>query len=180
MKRERIKFFVQGIILLILGILFMINPIQQGQLFLQIIGVSWIVIGVLIAVDGLFRTSGLGYKLLRILEGGLVGGVGLVFFLRNPASGAVIVIYSIVWLMIVMAVLNTVAIFKAESKLKWLPILLNGLVIWFGIQSLFDPLLAVAIFYWTVAFQLIFMGINHMILSFILPKEDPIETLTEQ
>ncbi|MBP1044251.1 DUF308 domain-containing protein [Vagococcus sp. BWB3-3] len=172
MKRERIKFLVQGFILLILGVLFMIDPIQKGRMFLQVIGISFLIIGTLIVINGLFRTSGVGYTILRVLEGGLVGGVGLVFFLRNPASGAVIVIYSIVWLMIIMAILNTIAVFQTKSNLKWLPILLNGLVIWFGVQSLFDPILAVTIFYWTVAFQLIFMGINHIMISFILPKED--------
>lgn len=170
MKSPKIVFLIQGIILLILGILFLMNPVQQGLLFLTIMGIFFTVSGIAAILTGIFKTKGFKYKILQILEGFLLGGFGLVFFLRNPARGAVLVIYSVVILMIIMAFLNTVAIFNTKSGLKWFAIVLNVLIIWFGIQSLLDPQLAVAIFYWTVAFQLIFMGINHMVLFFLLPK----------
>ncbi|CRH18409.1 Putative membrane protein (fragment) [Carnobacterium maltaromaticum] len=38
MKKEKVKLLVQGIILLILGVLFMMNPVRQGVLFLLILG----------------------------------------------------------------------------------------------------------------------------------------------
>lgn len=172
MKREKVKLLVQGIILLILGILFMMNPIRQGALFLLITGIFFSVSGAVVILDGLFVTRGMKYKIFRVFEGVLLAGFGSVFFLRNPESGAVIIIYSLVWLMILMSVFNTIAIIKFKSGIKWLSILLNVIVIWIGIQSLFDPQLAIAIFYWTVAFQLIFMGINHITLYFVLPNEE--------
>ncbi|MEG0781785.1 DUF308 domain-containing protein [Carnobacterium sp.] len=172
MKKEKVKLLVQGIILLILGVLFMMNPVRQGVLFLLILGSVFAFSGVAIILDGIFITKGVKYKVFRILEGILLGGFGLVFFLRNPESGAVIIIYSLVWLMILMSIFNTIAIFKVKSGIKWLSIALNIIVIWIGVQSLFDPQLALAIFYWTVAFQLIFMGINHITLYFVLPNEE--------
>lgn len=172
MMTERFKILIQGIVLLIIGGLFMWDPVQKGALFLRITGISLVAAGIIVLVDGIFRTTGGKYKVLRILEGLLIGGFGLVFFLRNPASGALIVIYAAVWLMIMLAVLNTLEAFKLGSGMKWVLILFNLLVIWFGIQSLLDPSLAVAIFYWTVAFQLIFSGINHIILFFVLPKNE--------
>lgn len=174
MKREKVKLLVQGVILLILGVLFMMNPVRQGALFLLIVGSVFAFSGIVIILDGIFITKGVNYKVFRIFEGILLGGFGLIFFLRNPESGAVIIIYSLVWLMILMSIFNTVAIFKVKNGIKWLSILLNVIVIVIviGVQSLFDPQLALAIFYWTVAFQLIFMGINHITLYFVLPNEE--------
>lgn len=169
MKKERLKFLAQGILLLILGLLFLSNPIRQGSLFLMIIGITLTLIGIIIIIDGIILTQELKYKLLRIAEGILFSGFGIVFFLRNPARGAALVIYFVVIMMIVLAVVNTVAVFKLNHSVKWVAILLNILVIWFGFQSLLDPQLAVAIFYWTVSFQLIFTGINHIIMYFIIP-----------
>lgn len=140
-------------------------------LFLLIAGIGLVISGLIVVIDGLFFVSGWGQKILRVSEGVLIGGFGLVFFLRNPASGAVLVIYSVVWGMILTAILNMMLVFKAESGLKWVIIIVNVLIIWFGIQSLLDPRLAVAIFYWTVAFQLVFMGASQLLLFFVLPKE---------
>lgn len=172
MRKEKIKFLLQGIVLLILGMLFMSNPIRQGALFLMILGILFTVIGVVTIIDGLFVTKGVKYKVLRSLEGLLVAAFGLVFFLRNPASGAALVINFVVIMMIILAITNTIAVFKSSSGLKWLAIALNILVIWFGFQSLFDPQLAVAIFYWTVSFQLIFTGINHIMMYFLVSDID--------
>lgn len=169
MKKERLKFLAQGILLLILGLLFISNPIRQGSLFLMFIGITLTLIGIVIIIDGIVLTQGLKYKLLRIAEGILFSGFGIVFFLRNPARGAALMIFFVVIMMIVLAVVNTVAVFKSTYSVKWLAIFLNVLVIWFGIQSLLDPQLAVAIFYWTVSFQLIFTGINHIVMYFIIP-----------
>ncbi|WP_314063419.1 DUF308 domain-containing protein [uncultured Vagococcus sp.] len=172
MRKEKIKFLLQGIVLLILGMLFMSNPIRQGALFLMILGILFTVIGVVTIVDGLFVTKGIKYKVLRSLEGLLVAAFGLIFFLRNPVSGAALVINFVVIMMIILAITNTIAVFKSPSGLKWLAIALNILVIWFGFQSLFDPQLAVAIFYWTVSFQLIFTGINHIMMYFLVSDID--------
>ena len=169
MRKERLKFLAQGILLFILGLLFISNPIRQGSLFLMLIGIALTLIGIVIIIDGIVLTQGLKYKLFRIIEGILFSGFGIVFFLRNPARGAALVIYFVVIMMIVLAVVNTIAVFKSNHSIKWLAIFLNILVIWFGFQSLLDPQLAVAIFYWTVSFQLIFTGINHIVMYFIIP-----------
>lgn len=169
MRKERMKFLIQGILLLLLGFLFMSNPIRQGSLFLMIIGIALTLIGIVIIIDGIVLTQGFKYKLFRIAEGILFSGFGIVFFLRNPARGAALMIYFVVIMMIVLAVVNTIAVFKLDHTIKWLAIALNVLVIWFGFQSLLDPQLAVAIFYWTVSFQLIFTGINHILMYFLLP-----------
>lgn len=175
MKKERIKFLFQGILLLVLSLLFMSNPIRQGALFLRFIGIASTLIGIVIIIDGLFVTKKLKYRLSRVLEGLLFSGFGLVFFLRNPARGAFLIISIVVILMIVLAIGNTIAIFKSKNNIKWVAIVLNILVIWFGIQSLFDPQLAIAIFYWTVSFQLIFTGINHIIMYFLVPELDKLK-----
>ncbi|MBP1044280.1 DUF308 domain-containing protein [Vagococcus sp. BWB3-3] len=172
MKNEKVKAFLRGSVFMLIGVLFMINPVQKGALFLLIAGIGLVVSGAIVVIDGLFFVSGWGQKILRMIEGLLIGGFGLVFFLRNPASGAVLIVYTVVWGMILTAVLNMMMVFKAESGLKWLIIIVNVLIVWFGIQSLLDPRLAVAIFYWTVAFQLIFMGVSQLLLIFLLPKEE--------
>ncbi|MBP1039606.1 DUF308 domain-containing protein [Vagococcus sp. BWB3-3] len=168
MRKEKNKFLLQGIVLLILGLLFISNPIQQGVIFLMILGGLFTVIGIAAIIDGLFMTKGIKYKILRSLEGVLVAAFGLIFFLRNPASGATLIINFVVIMMIVLAISNTLAIFKSTNGLKWLAIALNILVIWFGVQSLFDPQLAIVIFYWTVSFQLFFTGINHIMMYFLV------------
>ncbi|MFO8069407.1 MAG: DUF308 domain-containing protein [Alkalibacterium sp.] len=175
MKKERYKFLFQGILWLILGVLFMSDPISQGALFLTVIGVALILVGIVIIIDGFFMTKEMKYRILRVLEGFLFSGFGVVFFLRNPARGAFLVITLVVIMMMILAVTNTIAIFKLKNNIKWVAITLNILVIWFGIQSLLDPQLAVLIFYWTVSFQLIFTGVNHIMMYFLIPKLKNVE-----
>lgn len=172
LKSERLKLLFQGIVLIIIGALFMTNPLQNGAIFLLIVGTALVVIGLSIIYTGLVKTPKLNYKILRVIEGLLIGAFGLIFFLKNPANGAALVIYAVVWSMIVLAILNTIAVFRVHGGIKWLAITLNILVIWFGIQSLLDPQLAVVIFYWKVSLQLIFMGINRIVLYFVLPKTE--------
>ncbi|TVP93529.1 DUF308 domain-containing protein [Alkalibacterium sp.] len=168
MKKERMKFLFQGVLLLILGLLFMTDPIRQSAILLMSIGIVLTLSGIGIIVDGLIMTKVMKYKILRVLEGLLVSGIGFVFFLRNPASGAFFVISFVVVTLMMVAVTNTVAIYKSDNPIKWVAIALNILVIWFGVQSLLDPQLAVVIFYWTVSFQLIFTGVNHIMMYFLI------------
>ncbi|WP_423188657.1 DUF308 domain-containing protein [Alkalibacterium sp. f15] len=175
MKKERLKFLFQGILLLILGMLFMSNPVRQGVIFLTVIGVTFALIGIVTVIDGIFMTKEMKYKILRVFEGLLISAIGIVFFLRNPARGAFLVVSLVVIMLMILAVTNTLAIFKSDNNLKWVAIVLNILVVWFGILSLFDPQLAVAIFYWTVSFQLIFTGVNNVMMYFLIPNIENLE-----
>lgn len=169
MRKEKNKFLIQGILLIVFGILFMMNPVVKVALFTFIVGVVLVSTGVIAILDGLFKTKGFKYKVFRILEGVLFGGFGLIFFIQRPAAGVMIIVYSVIWLMILMSLMNTAFIFTHNSPLRFLSIILNMFVILLGIQALMDPQLAIAVFYWSVAFQLIFMGINHISLYFLLP-----------
>lgn len=65
MNREKVKLLVQGIILIILGVLFIMNPVRQGALFLLIVGIIFAVSGAVVILDGLFVTKGIKYKIFR-------------------------------------------------------------------------------------------------------------------
>lgn len=168
MRTEKTKFLIQGILLIIFGIMFIMNPIINVALFTLIVGILFVIAGVVTVFDGLFITSGIKYKIFRILEGLLLGAFGLIFFLRNPASGALIMVYTVIWAMIFLSIMNTAMVFGSQNKMKWLSIILNIIVIYLGVLALLDPALAITIFYWSVAFQLIFMGINHISMYFVL------------
>lgn len=169
MKKERIKFLFQGVLLLVLGLLFMTDPIRQSALLLMTIGIVLTLSGIGVVIDGIIMTKEMKYKVLRVLEGLLFSGIGIVFFLRNPTRGAFLIITFVVITLMMVAVTNTVAIYKSKNPIKWVAIILNALVVWFGVQSLLDPQLAVVIFYWTVSFQLLFTGINHIMMFFLIP-----------
>lgn len=171
MRSEKFKFLIQGLLFIIFGILFMMNPIVKVALFTLIVGIILVTTGVLAILDGLFRTKGVKYKLLRIFEGLIFGAFGLIFFIQRPAAGVLIIVYTVIWMMIALAIMNTAFVFRHDSPIRFLAIILNMLVIILGVQALFDPALAAAVFYWAVAFQLIFMGINHISLYFLLPDE---------
>lgn len=169
---ERVKVLIQGIILVMFGFLFMANPVVNTVMFTFIIGVIFVVVGAIQVIDGLVITKGLKYKVFRILEGLLLGAFGLIFFLRNPQNGVLIVVYGVIWMMIFLSIMNTVMVLSYDSRIRWFSIILNFFVIYFGIMALLDPSLAIVIFYWSVSLQLIFMGVNHISLYFMLPKDD--------
>ncbi|MDQ0363295.1 DUF308 domain-containing protein [Breznakia pachnodae] len=169
---ERYKFLIQGFLLIILGFVFLINPALKIAIFTLVSGISLMFFGVLQIIDGLFKTQGIKYKLLRILEGLLFGGFGLIFLLKNPAIRLVLIIYTVIWIMILLSVMNSVVLIKYKKPMRWISIILNVLVIYFGITALLDPRLAITVFYWSVSFQLFFMGFNHISMFFILPKDD--------
>lgn len=170
MKTEKSKFLVQGILFLIFGALFFMFPVIKTVLFSNIVGFTLVITGVIAVFDAIFRTKGLKFKLFRLLEGLLWGTFGFVFFLRDPLRGAVILIYIVIWGLIFMSMMSTTLILQSTSGFKWIAVFFNLMVIWFGIQSLFDPKRAGVIFYWTVGLQLIFTGVNRIMLYFVLPE----------
>ncbi len=172
MKTERSKFLIEGLLFLIFGILFMMDPVLKTVFFSNVVGFTLFFFGIAAIIDAIFRTKGLKYKLFRLFEGLLWGTFGLVFFIRNPEKGVMILIYMVIWGLIFMSLMSTAFLMQVPSGAKWIGIILNLLVVWFGIQSLFDPQLAAVVFYWTVGFQLIFTGINRIALYFVLPKEE--------
>lgn len=149
--------------------LFMTDPIRQSAILLMSIGIALTLTGVIIVIDGILTTKEMKTRILRVLEGLLFTAIGVVFFLRNPARGAFLVISLVVITLMVVAVTNTLAIYRSHNTLKWVAIALNVLVIWFGVQSLFDPQLAIVMFYWSVSFQLIFTGVNQIVMYFLIP-----------
>lgn len=86
------------------------------------------------------------YKLLRVLEGLLFSNFGIAFFLKIQPTEHFLWLSLVLFLMMTLAVTNTIDIFKPINNIKWVATSLNILVICFSIQFLLYPQLTAQIF----------------------------------
>lgn len=162
----KFKLILQSIIYFMIGVLFIARPLIKTAILVNVIGFVLVAISLWILFDGIFKVKSFKGKLFRSLEGIMVGILGYVFFISNPLIGAAILVYIAVWSLIIMAITNTAYIFKVKSKFKWIAIILNVFVVYFGVLALFDPQLASVIFIWTIGFQLFSTSLSRLFHAF--------------
>ena len=107
---------IQGIALVILGVMLFVNPVSTTVLFVQVLALYWLISGIFEIVSIFVDRSAWGWKLL----GGIIGILAGYYILTAPALGALILGFTVVIMLGIQAlILGVVNIIQALRGAGW-------------------------------------------------------------
>ena len=153
---------VQGIALVILGVLLFINPVTTTVFFVQVLALYWLISGIFEIVSIFVDRSAWGWKLI----GGIVGILAGYYVLTTPALGAIILGFTLVIMLGIQAIiLGAVNIIQALRGAGWGIGVLGIINIIFGVILLGNSLIATATLPWVLGAVAVVGGISTILLA---------------
>ena len=154
---------IEGIALIILGLLFMTNTAATTLIFIQVLGIYWLIKGILSIVAIFIDSSQWGWKLLIGIVGILAGIVILQHPLWSPlvVGSALVIILGIQGLII-----GVVEIIQAFQGAGWGSAILGILSVIIGIWLLANIGAATLALPWAVGILAIVGGIVAIVAAF--------------
>lgn len=154
---------IEGIALIILGLLFLTNPASTTVIFIQVLGIYWLLKGILAIVAIFIDSSRWGWKLLI----GILGIVAGLIILQHPlwsplvVGSALIIILGIEGL-----IMGVVEIIQAFQGAGWGSAILGVISIIIGIWLLANIGAATLALPWAVGILAIVGGIVAIVAAF--------------
>jgi uncharacterized membrane protein HdeD (DUF308 family) len=160
---------VEGILAIVLGLMFLTNPAVTSVGFVLGLGLFWFVVGIIDIVRLFWDRTYWGWKLftgiLGILAGGLI--VSGILGQNNPLGTAFVVGSAFTFILgiitIAYGVIGLVAAFRGEG---WWPGVLGAFGILFGLLVFLNPWAATMALPWSLGIMLIAGGIFLIIAAF--------------
>jgi uncharacterized membrane protein HdeD (DUF308 family) len=156
---------LEGIALVILGILWLGTPAQTSIVLIQVLGIYWL-IGGIFKIIAIFLDSSLwGWKLLAGVLGILAGLV----VLNHPFWSPLVVFGTLVIVLGIQGIIyGAVGLYQAFKGAGWGTGILGGLSIIFGIYLLFNIGASTLVVPWVLSIFAIVGGIMSIIVAFRL------------
>jgi len=154
---------IEGIALIILGILFMTNPASSTLIFIQVLGIYWLIKGILSIVTIFIDSTAWGWKLII----GILGIIAGIIILQHPiwspfvVGSALIIILGIQGLIV-----GIVEVIQAFQGGGWGVGLLGVLSIVIGGWLLFNIGAATFALPWAIGILAIVGGIVAIVAAF--------------
>jgi len=137
---------IQGVLSIIIGVLLLVSPGMTLLVLVQLLGIYWLVSGVLSLVRIFIDRSLWGWKLFA----GLIGILAGVSVIQHPLWSAVLLPKVLMVMLGIEGILNGIAyLVEAFRGLGWGTALLGILSILFGVILLVSPLISAV---WLVGF----------------------------
>ncbi len=156
---------IQGILLVVVGILLFTNTGATVVVLAQILAIYWLIAGVLELVSIFIDRSAWGLKLL----GGIIGIWAGLFIINNPIGGTLAFGFAVVIILGIQALLLGITnIIQAFRGAGWGIGLLGVINIIFGIILLSNSMIAVATLPWVLGGFAIVGGIASIVFAFRL------------
>ena len=153
---------VQGIALIILGVLLFINPVTTTVFFVQVLALYWLISGVFEIVSLFVDRSAWGWKLI----GGIIGILAGYYVLTDPAIGAIILGFTVVVMLGIQALfLGVVNIIQALRGAGWGIGILGVINVIFGVILLSNSLIATASLPWVLGAVAVVGGISTLYMA---------------
>jgi uncharacterized membrane protein HdeD (DUF308 family) len=156
---------VQGIVLIIVGILLLTNPGATAQVLAQFIALYWMIAGVFQIVSIFIDRSAWGWKLIA----GIIGIWAGLLILQHPIGGALALGFALVVIVgiqgLIMGVVNLIEAFQGAG---WGVGILGIVNIILGVILLANAAIGVAILPWVLGVFAIVGGIAAMVMAFRL------------
>ncbi len=147
---------VEGIALLIGGVLLLTSPLQTIVSLTRVLGLFWFLSGIFEIVSIFVDRSAWGWKLL----GGIIGLLAGYYLVTAPAAGALILGFTLViFLGIQSLILGIVHLVQALRGAGWAMGIIGIVNIIFGVLLLGNSLIGVAALPWVIAIFAILGGI---------------------
>jgi uncharacterized membrane protein HdeD (DUF308 family) len=156
---------LEGIALVILGILWLGTPAKTSIVLIQVLGIYWL-IGGLFKIIAIFLDSSLwGWKLLAGVLGILAGLV----VLNHPFWSPLVVFGTLVIILGIQGIIyGVVGLYQAFKGAGWGTGILGGLSVIFGIYLLFNIGASTLVVPWVLSIFAIVGGIMSIIVAFRL------------
>ena len=156
---------IQGILLVVVGILLFTNTGATVVVLAQILAIYWLISGVLELVSIFIDRSAWGLKLI----GGIIGIWAGLFIINNPIGGTLAFGFAVVIILGIQALLLGITnIIQAFRGAGWGIGLLGVINIIFGIILLGNSMIAVATLPWVLGGFAIVGGIASIVFAFRL------------
>ena len=156
---------IQGILLVVIGILLFTNTGATVVVLAQILAIYWLISGVLELVSIFIDRSAWGLKLI----GGIIGIWAGLFIINNPIGGTLAFGFAVVIILGIQALLLGITnIIQAFRGAGWGIGLLGVINIIFGIILLSNSMIAVATLPWVLGGFAIVGGIASIVFAFRL------------
>jgi len=132
---------LEGIAALIIGLLFLAAPVFTLIAAVSILGVYWLVIGVLAIVSIFVDSANTGWKLIM----GILGIITGIAVLAYPMISAIVVPATFILYIAVLGVaIGLISLYRAASSRSWGHAMTGIISILFGLLIIVNPLAAVA------------------------------------
>ena len=156
---------IQGILLVVVGILLFTNTGATVVVLAQILAIYWLIAGVLELVSIFIDRSAWGLKLL----GGIIGIWAGLFIINNPIGGTLAFGFAVVIILGIQALLLGITnIIQAFRGAGWGIGLLGVINVIFGMILLGNSMIAVATLPWVLGGFAIVGGIASIVFAFRL------------
>ncbi len=156
---------LQGIALIILGVLLLTSPAMTTFTLIQFLGIYWLVKGIFEIVSIFIDHSQWGWKLFS----GILGIIAGMVILNHPLWATILVPATLVWLLgifgIVMGIISLVQAFKGAG---WGVGVLGALSIFFGLYLLGNTLISTLSLPWVLGILALIGGVAALWNSFKL------------
>ena len=154
---------LEGIAAVIVGIMLLSNTAETTVFLIQVLGLYWLISGILSIIRIFMDSSGWGWKLLS----GVIGIMAGVLVLQNPLWSAILVPTTLVWMIglggIVMGIISLIQAFRGGG---WGAGILGVLSIIFGIMLVGNAFIAALGLPWLIAIFALVGGIAAIIQAF--------------
>lgn len=156
---------IDGIALLVLGILFLISPAKTSAIAVFLLGAYWLVGGILRIVSIFIDNSSWGWKLFA----GILAILAGIVVLQHPLWSTVIVGSTVVIILGIQAVIyGGIGIYLAIKGAGLGPGILAGISLLIGIALLFNVWVATFSLPWVIGILAIVGGISGIVAAFRL------------
>ena len=154
---------LEGVSLIILGILLLLKPGMTTIVFIQFLGIYWLVGGLFRIISIFLDSSMWGWKLL----GGILGILAGIIVLRHPVWSPFVVGATLVIIMGIQGIIyGGIGIFQAFKGAGWGVGILGAISILFGIYLLANIGAATLVLPWVVGVLGIVGGIAAIVMAF--------------
>ncbi|WP_374686724.1 HdeD family acid-resistance protein [Promineifilum sp.] len=156
---------IQGIALLIVGILLFTSPIRTTLFIVQVLALYWFLSGIFEIVSIFLDRTAWGWKLL----GGIIGILAGYYILSQPVAGALVLGFTLVVVLGIQAlIMGIVNVIQALRGAGWGIGVLGIINILFGVILLGNTLIATATLPWVIGAFAIVGGISAIFMAFRL------------
>jgi uncharacterized membrane protein HdeD (DUF308 family) len=154
---------IEGIALVILGILWLANPATTTIIFVQVLGIYWLVAGIFKLVSIFLDHSMWGWK----LASGIIGILAGIVILQHPAWSSVIVGATLVIILGVQGLIfGGIGIFQAFKGAGWGTGILGAISVIFGLYLLLNIGSTTFVLPWVAGILAIVGGIIVIVMAF--------------
>jgi uncharacterized membrane protein HdeD (DUF308 family)/predicted flap endonuclease-1-like 5' DNA nuclease len=147
---------VEGIIAILIGLLFFVNPFRTLTFMVQLLGIYWIAKGLVDIISIFVDRAMWGWKLVAGIVGIVAGALVLQYPLGSTISISIVLVYVLAFSGIFLGLVGLIQAFRGAG---WGTGVLGALSIIFGLILLFNPRLAAVSFPWVLGLLGIASGI---------------------